>query len=64
MLVPLKYISSFFRYLELPLINPKLHAELSWTKNCIMSEAGANANNDTFQINKNTIARACSDLKH
>ena len=30
--VPLKYISSFFRSLELPLINTKLHLELNWTK--------------------------------
>ena len=31
--VPLKYVSSFFRSLELPLINTKLHLELNWTKN-------------------------------
>ena len=30
-LLPLKYISSFFGSLELPLINTKLHLELSWT---------------------------------
>ena len=51
-LVPLKYISSFFGSLELPLINTKLHLELSSTKNCIMSNVGNNSNNDTniFQI--------------
>ena len=29
--VPLKYISNFFRNLELPLINTKLYMELNWT---------------------------------
>ena len=31
-LMSLNYISSFFRSLELSLINTKLHLELSWTK--------------------------------
>ena len=31
--VPLKYISNFFRNLELPLINTKLCKELNWTRN-------------------------------
>ena len=54
--MPLKYISSFFRSLELPLINTKLHLELSWTKKFIISNVGANGNDDndtnTFQITK------------
>ena len=40
--VPLKYLSNFFMLLEMPLINCKIHLELNWTKNCIMSSvAGA-----------------------
>ena len=35
--VPLKYLSNFFRSLEMPLINCKIHLELNWTKNCVMS---------------------------
>ena len=35
--VPLKYLSNFFRSLEMPLINCKIHLELSWTKDCVMS---------------------------
>ena len=56
-LVPLKYVSSFFRTLELPLINTKLHLELSWSKNCIVSTAGTNGDNDTntFQITKTEL---------
>ena len=47
--VPLKYISSFFRSIELPLINTKLHIELNWTKNSVMSNI---ATATTFQIKK------------
>ena len=45
--VPLKYLSNFFRSLEMPLINYKIHLELNWTKDYIMSSvAGAT----TFKI--------------
>ena len=47
--VPLKYISHFFRSLELPLMNTKLYIELNWTKHCIMSNV---ATATTFQIPK------------
>ena len=39
--VPLKYVSSFFRSLELPLINTKLHLEVNWTKNTVMSNVAS-----------------------
>ena len=49
--VPLKYLSNFFRSLEMPLINYKIHLELNWTKNYVMSTADNNNNNKTtFQI--------------
>ena len=35
--VPLKYLSNFWRSLEMPLINCKIHLELNWSKNCVMS---------------------------
>ena len=35
--VPLKYMSNFFRSLEMPLTNCKINLELSWTRNCLMS---------------------------
>ena len=44
--VPLKYLSNFFRSLEMPLINCKIHLELNWTKDCIMSNIDGNT---TFQ---------------
>ena len=40
--VSLKYLSNLFRSLEMPLINCKIHLELTWTKKCIVSSiAGA-----------------------
>ena len=35
--VPLKHLSNFWRSLEMPLINCKIHLKLNWTKNCVMS---------------------------
>ena len=34
--VPLKYLSNFFRSLEIPLINSKIHLELNCNNNCVM----------------------------
>ena len=53
-LVPLKYISSFFRSLELPLINTKLHLELSWKKFFILINV-ANNYDTGFQITKTEL---------
>ena len=35
--VPLKYLSNFWRSLEMPLINCKIHLELNHAKDCVMS---------------------------
>ena len=34
---PLKYLSNFWRSLEMPLINCKIYHELNWVENCIFS---------------------------
>ena len=40
--VPLKYLSNFFRSLEMPLINCKIKLNLTWKKECVLStDAGA-----------------------
>ena len=41
--VPLKYLSNFWRSLEMPLINCKVYFELNWIENCILSSAGDSA---------------------
>ena len=55
--VPLKYLPHFFRSLEMPLINCKIHIELNWNNNCLMYDAdtytdgdNANGRETTFEI--------------
>ena len=44
--VPLKYLSNFFRSLEMPLINCKITLNLTWKKDCVLStNAGIDADN-------------------
>ena len=43
LVVPLKYISNFFRSLEMPLVNCKTDLELTWHKVCMISSANAAA---------------------
>ena len=43
LVVPLKYVSSFFRSLEMPLVNCKTNLELTWHKDCIISSVNAAA---------------------
>ena len=45
--VPLKYLSNFWRSLEVPLINCKVELKLSWSKHCFLSVAG------TYNVNGN-----------
>ena len=48
--VPLKYLSNFFRSLEMPLINCKIKLNLEWKKECALSTDAGNAvfsTNDT-----------------
>ena len=37
--VPFKYLSSFRRTLEMPLINSKINIDLSWSEDCVISSA-------------------------
>ena len=47
--VPLKYLSNFWRSLEMPLVNCKVELLLNWIENCVLTTA-ANANKVTFEI--------------
>ena len=47
LVVSLKYLSNFWRSLEMPLINCKIHLEINRTKNCVVSD---NNNDRTFKI--------------
>ena len=41
--IPLKYLSNFFRSLEIPLINCKIKLNLTWKKECVLSTDAGNA---------------------
>ena len=45
--VPLKYLSNFWRSLEIPLINCEIELSLTWDPNCILSNL---VGNSTFTI--------------
>ena len=44
--VPIKYLSNFWRSLEMPMINCKIDLSLNWIKNCVLTTAVINANPD------------------
>ena len=46
--VPLRYLSNFFRSLEMPLINCKIKLNLTWKKECVLSTV---AGDSVFIIN-------------
>ena len=41
--VPLKYLSNFFRSLEMPLINCEIKLNLTWKKECVLSTCSGDA---------------------
>ena len=41
--IPLKYLSNFFRSLEMPLLNCKIKLNLTWKKECVLSTDDGNA---------------------
>ena len=43
LVVPLKYVSNFFRSLEMPLVNCKIDLELRWHTDCMIPSANAAA---------------------
>ena len=38
-IVPLKYLSNFQRTLEMPLVNCQLNLELTWSKDCVITNS-------------------------
>ena len=58
-MVPLKYLSNFWRALEMPLINCEISLQLKLSKDCILV-AGTTANQEPeFKI---TDTKLCSSL--
>ena len=38
-IVPFKYLSNFWRTLEMPLINCEVNLELTWSKDCVITNS-------------------------
>ena len=51
----LKYLSNFWRSLEIPLINCKVEISLNWIENCVLTTAEVGANADTTGVNSATF---------
>ena len=49
-MVPLKYISNFWRTLEIPLINCEVNLILTWSTNCVIVSTNVTNQNATFEI--------------
>ena len=49
-MVPLKYLSNFWRTLEMPLINSEVKLILNWSANCVIIYTDANNQVTTFTI--------------
>ena len=50
MTIPLKYLSSLCRSLDLPLIICEMELNLSWTKDCVLVEHNNNITSILFKI--------------
>ena len=49
-MVPLKYLSKFWRTLEMPLINYEINIFLTWSANCVIVSTNNANQNATFAI--------------
>ena len=54
-MVPLKYLSNFWRTLEMPLINWEVELILTWSENCIIISTNVANQNPTFTITEATL---------
>ena len=51
-IVPLKYLSNFWRHLEMPLINCEVNLELTWSKDCVITNS---TGKEKFQITETNL---------
>ena len=50
MMLPLKYVSNFWRTLEMPLINCEITFDLNWSENCVIVATNVAAEVTIFSI--------------
>ena len=54
-MAPLKYLSNFWRTLEIPLINCEVELNLNWSENCVMIYANVANQVPTFTITEKNL---------
>ena len=54
-MVPLKYLSNFWRTLEMPLINCEVNLILTWSSTCVLISTNIDGQNATFAITDTKI---------
>ena len=54
-MIPLKYLSDFWRTLEMPLINCAVELILTWSRNCVIISTNVANQNPTFTITETTL---------
>ena len=54
-MIPLKYLSNFWRTLEMPLINCEIELILTWSRNCVIISTNVANQNPTFTITETTL---------
>ena len=54
-MVPLKYLSNFWRTLEMPLINCEIELILTWSRNCVIIYTDVNDQVPTFTITETNL---------
>ena len=60
--VPLKYLSNFWRSLEMPLINCKVELSLKWFENSVLTKAAIGPNTDATGAEGATFKRTNAKL--
>ena len=53
--VPLKYLSNFWRSLEIPLINCEIEPILTWSRDCVIIYTDVDNQNPTFKITETNL---------
>ena len=54
-MVPFKYLSNFWRTLEIPLINYEVNVILTWSTNCVIIYTNVANQNPTFEITQTKL---------
>ena len=55
-MVPLRYLSNFWRTLEMPLINCEFNLILDWSSNCVIVYINIANQNSTFTITETKLS--------